>query len=90
MIFYLDETLSFERRDAFVWIFMVEEIIAINVDVKNFAEILKNLQIIKSYLSPYIYIYIDVYYELFEFPRDIKVLRILVYYICIITCWSNI
>lgn len=56
MIFYLDETLSFERRDAFVWIFMVEEIIAINVDVKNFAEILKNLQIIKSYLSPYIYI----------------------------------
>lgn len=62
---------------------MVEEIIAINVDVKNFAEILKNLQIIKSYLSPYV----DVYYELFEFlERDIKVLRILVYYICIITC----
>lgn len=33
-----------------------------------------------------IHIYIDVYYELFEFPRDIKVLRTLVYYICIITC----
>lgn len=43
----------------------------------------ENLQIIKSYLSPYI----DVCYELFEFlERDIKVLRILVYYICIITC----